>query len=293
MVFWVVLLAYSLAYSLVVDFEKGLTIMKKNSLLVAAVLALTASISTSADLVGVDWILGPNQHPDGLHTTFQIFAIFDDPNDQIFGVTCGAFDDPLEFLTSDGSDIYNQKLFDGLPFNDFPSAGGLGGELWDSYVTIGATTFPANTQFSPDFLGPWGGAPPQIQVIKGSEFFEQDGAWFFFGDPPFVSDLEDAHPDNKTFDIVIAQFTVNAGTNIYLRSNIAWLNDGAGDVTPFEINTATPCPWDLDDSGIVAIFDLLELFSQWGTDGPGDFDGSGTVSGADLLALLANWGPCP
>lgn len=267
--------------------------MKKNTFLVAAVLALTASISTSADFVGVDWILGPNQHPDGLHTTFQIVARFTDPNDQIFAVSCGAFEDPLDFSTSDGSDIYNQELFAGLPFNDFPTAGVLDGELWDSYVTIGATSFPANTQFSPDFLGPWGGTPPPVQVIEGSEFFEQDGAWFFFGDPPFVSDLEDAQADNKTFDIVIAQFTVNAGVNIHLSSNIGWRQDGVGRLTPFEVNTAPPCPWDLDDSGSVSLLDLLELFAQWGTAGPADFDGSGAVGGFDLITLLANWGPCP
>ncbi len=92
--------------------------MKKNTFLVAAVLTLTASISTSADLVGVDWILGPNQHPDGLHTTFQIVARFTDVNDQIGAVSCGMGID-LEFWTSDGSDIYNQELFAGLPFKQF------------------------------------------------------------------------------------------------------------------------------------------------------------------------------
>ncbi|MCH8824479.1 MAG: hypothetical protein IH984_13345 [Planctomycetes bacterium] len=266
--------------------------MKRNSLLVAAVLTLIVSGSTRANLLGVDWILGPHQHPDGQHTTFQIVVSFNDPNDQIFAVSCGMGID-LDFWTSDGSDIYNQEQFAGLPFNDFPSAPGLGGELWDSYVTIGATTFPSNTQFTPDFLGPWGGVPPPQQVIVGSELNENDGAWFFFGDAPFVSDLEDAVADNKTFDIVVAQFTVDEGVNIYLSSNIGWFEDGVGRLTTFEVDTAPPCPWDLDDSGFVSIFDLLELFSQWGTDGPGDFDESGAVGGFDLITLLANWGPCP
>ena len=52
------------------------------------------------------------------------------------------------------------------------------------------------------------------------------------------------------------------------------------------------CPWDLDNSGSVGTGDLLELFSQWGTDGPADFDGSGAVGTGDLLILFVNWGPC-
>ena len=52
------------------------------------------------------------------------------------------------------------------------------------------------------------------------------------------------------------------------------------------------CPWDLDKSGSVGTSDLLELFSQWGTDGPADFDESGAVGTGDLLILFANWGPC-
>ena len=54
-----------------------------------------------------------------------------------------------------------------------------------------------------------------------------------------------------------------------------------------------PCPWDLDDSGEVGTSDLLELFTQWGTDGSADFDESGTVDTSDLLILFAYWGPCP
>ncbi len=52
------------------------------------------------------------------------------------------------------------------------------------------------------------------------------------------------------------------------------------------------CVEDLDGNGAVGTSDLLELFSQWGTDGTADFDGSGEVGTADLLILFANWGPC-
>lgn len=60
-----------------------------------------------------------------------------------------------------------------------------------------------------------------------------------------------------------------------------------------QVLITTPCPWDLDNSGIVNTSDLLALFAQWGTAGPADFDGSGTVNTSDLLILFANWGPCP
>ena len=53
-----------------------------------------------------------------------------------------------------------------------------------------------------------------------------------------------------------------------------------------------PCPWDLDDSGVIDTVDLLALFAQWGTDGSADFDDSGSVDTVDLLTLFANWGPC-
>lgn len=52
------------------------------------------------------------------------------------------------------------------------------------------------------------------------------------------------------------------------------------------------CPWDLDKNGSVSTSDLLELLSQWGTDGSADFDGSGIVDTIDMLILLAKWGPC-
>ena len=219
----------------------------------AAVLALTASISTSADLVGVDWILGPNQHPDGLHTTFQIIARFSDPNDQIFAVACDSKGNPLDFWTSDGSDMYNQELFAGSPLNDFPSVG-VGGEPWDSYVTIGATSFPSGVQFSPNFLGDWGDAPPPVQVILGSEFYEDDGAWFFFGAPPEVGNLEDAEPGNDTFDVLIAQFTINNNAGFIFKGNIQWFNPVSGsNNTPFTVDIIPPTP------GALALFGLAGL----------------------------------
>ena len=61
----------------------------------------------------------------------------------------------------------------------------------------------------------------------------------------------------------------------------------------YSIPDTCGCPTDLNGDGYVGTGDLLELFSQWGTDGPADFDGSGAVGTGDLLILFANWGPCP
>ena len=51
----------------------------------------------------------------------------------------------------------------------------------------------------------------------------------------------------------------------------------------------------LNDSGNVGILDLLDLFTQWGTDPgrPPDFDGDGNVGILDMLAMFDNWGACP
>ena len=75
---------------------------------------------------------------------------------------------------------------------------------------------------------------------------------------------------------------------------------GAGRVDALEavllaLEMATPCPWDLDDSGTVGSSDLLALLVAWGPNigHPADFDGDGRVGSTDLVALLANWGPCP
>ncbi|MCH8824483.1 MAG: hypothetical protein IH984_13365 [Planctomycetes bacterium] len=224
--------------------------MNKNVLSVVA--ALVVSSSVSAGLVEVNWQVSPFQHPDGQHITYQIYASFDNLGDQM-GAVNGleiAGLNTLDFWTiagvdgvpGSGGDIYNQEAFIGLPFNDFPSINLHPlAEAYDSYVTIGQTEFPANTLFSPDFLGDWGKAPPPVQVILGSAFSESDGAWFFFGAPPTVGDLPDTVAGNATHDVLIAQFTVAAGNNVHLNANVAWFDAlGGSNNTPFSIETPAP-----------------------------------------------------
>lgn len=257
--------------------------------------ALLLAPNSYGDLMGINIIWGANQHPDGLHESIQILASFSNANDKLLGVN----GQPLRFIT-DGGELYNQDLFSGLTLNDFPSAI-IGGEAYDSYVTIGSTTFPANTVFTPDFLGDWEGKPPPIQVIEGSNFCS-DGGWFYSGDPPPVDIFPDLIPGNQTFDVIIAQFTVDNEVKILLQGNIIWQQPGSDkDIstpfsTLFNIGHFSLCPWDLDGSDDVSTVDLLLLLAAWGpnsfTCGPPDFDYDGMVGTSDLLVLLANWGPC-
>ncbi len=56
--------------------------------------------------------------------------------------------------------------------------------------------------------------------------------------------------------------------------------------------TASPCPADITDDGVVDVLDLLEVLSQWGGSGSADITGDGIVDVLDLLEVLAAWGAC-
>lgn len=114
--------------------------MKKLILTILAS-AIISSSTTYADLVSVDIVAGPFQHPDGMHDTWRVVARFSEPDDQlatVFGLDNGKYN-PLIFELSHG-ELLNQTPFAGTPLNDFPSDS-IGGEPWDTYVTIGATDF--------------------------------------------------------------------------------------------------------------------------------------------------------
>ena len=193
---------------------------------------LGASSSAYADLVSVSVVAGPFQHPDGQHETWRIVASFDNTDDRIIAVV-GLPIDEYNTLRFEASEIlYNQGCFI-CWIDDFPTVG-IGGEAWDSYVTIGATEFTLNTRFTPDFLGDWGGQPPPVRVIHGNQWEEDDGGWFFFGEPPLVGQF-DSIDGNETIDVVIAQFTLPIGSSFTFAANVAWIPT-AGDyvITPFE-----------------------------------------------------------
>ena len=131
------------------------------SLAFASMGSLLVADTASADLTDVSIEASPFQHPDGAAwDTWRVVAHFDNLKDQIAAVV-----GPLFFFTG-GGDMYNQAAFPNLPPNDFPSAA-IGGEAYDSYVTIGATDFPHNVQFTPDFLGDWAGNRRRSRSSRG------------------------------------------------------------------------------------------------------------------------------
>ncbi len=222
--------------------------MKKQELCVAGLLTLVVSGSASAGLVAVSVIAGPSQHPDGKHNTWQVIASFTDQGDRISAVN-GLDQDGLNALVfwTSGGELYNQALFDGLSLNDYASVG-LGGEAYDSYITLGNTNI-GNVGVTPNFLGGNG----TNQVILGSAWTETDGAWYSPQGPLEVGLLEDAIDGNDTSDVVIAQFTVDAGVGLHFEGNIAWLDPASGGFnTPFLVKV-WPTPGALALFGIAGI----------------------------------------
>lgn len=263
----------------------------------SAILTISAA---NASLVSVQFVLSPYQHPDGELFTIRAIAAFDDPMDRISAVA-GLNTASLDISVKRGV-FYNQPQFKGDPINDFPSAS-LGGEPWDTYVTIGATDYPHNVQFTPGFMSD-SNDPPKESVIQGCNLEEEDGAWFFFGTPPTVGQF-DSIPDNETYDVVIAQFTVVACSHLRLIGNLAWISAGGGsNITPFNAGSLSPpyhladinCDWNINTP------DLLLLLATWGSTDydtgpdfcptPPDFNDDGVVDVLDLLFLLENWYIC-
>ena len=59
-----------------------------------------------------------------------------------------------------------------------------------------------------------------------------------------------------------------------------------------------PCPWDLNEDGLVNGPDLTMLLGSWGEcpapeECPADINRDGVIDGADLSLLLGGWGSCP
>jgi len=86
------------------------------------------------------------------------------------------------------------------------------------------------------------------------------------------------------------------GANAFIENleNVAGTFPGVWMIRAVGGPISGPCPADFDSSGVVDVFDLLELLSAWGDcDGcAADLDDSGTVNVFDLLELLGAWGKC-
>ena len=123
----------------------------------------------------------------------------------------------------------------------------------------------------------------RLEIDLDTDFYS-----FFYGGTLLYSGIWSDHisGDGKRVIDVVDLFA-NTATPVYYD-----------DLSLVPVNGGPPCPWDLDDSGVVGVADFLELLGTWGAcppvgDCPADFDGSGDVGVSDFLKLLGNWGPCP
>lgn len=270
--------------------------MRNITLAILSSLVLSAS-TANADLLYVELFGGPHQHPDGEHNTLRVIAVFNDPNDRLVAVS-GSAVQSIYYLVIWG-ELYNQPQYEGFWLNDFPTVG-IGGEPWDTYVTLGATSWPHNVSFTPGFLTD-SKDPPVDSVIEGCNFEEDDGAWFYVGEAPTVEQF-DSIPNNNTYDVVIAQLTLDSQAKNGLHGNIEWITaSGEPRIDPFvAAHLAVPELADLNQDGWVNTEDLLLLFASWGTitrdpgeqvcPDPPDFNDDGIVDVIDLEFLLAHWG---
>ncbi len=93
---------------------------------------------------------------------------------------------------------------------------------------------------------------------------------------------------------------VNGNSGCTGISSTGWLTIRAGDsanaiytISRFFLGSAsTPCPSDLDGTGVVDGADIAILLDGWGTAG-GDVDGDGVTDASDIATLLSAWGSCP
>jgi len=133
------------------------------------------------------------------------------------------------------------------------------------------------------------------EPIDNVEFFFVHG----FGFSPGTATAFDAD-DNELDSVSSNQATsFNDPANfetIDSQSSIARIAFTGGVIDDFSFTVAEvkECPQDLDDSGAVDVFDLLDLLGAWGTcpGCPQDITGDDVVDVFDLLDLLSAWGPC-
>lgn len=264
--------------------------MKKH-LLASLAVTLLANTIVCADYLVSELVPGPFQHPDKMHVTWRVVAVFDNPQDTLIAVLADPGLGPIDFFTFRSGALYNQSIPD-IP-NDFPSSI-FGGEPWDSYITIGDTEGGAPLNVSPGFGGGDGRPEP---IVSGCSWGEEDGLWFYSPPVPTVAEM-DSIPGGPLYEVVIAQFTIDEGTDFVFSGNIAWTpaSPAAGFLTsPFYVGPIPPpCLSDIDGNDTVGASDLLILLVSWGTDGcgPADVNRDGEVGAGDLLQLLVDWGPC-
>lgn len=200
--------------------------MRSTTLAAAATLATAALVGTAtADFVDVS-IVSLGEVIPGTQT-YQFFANFDNPADQLLSVSSLPGLAPLRF-ESDAA-LVQAEAVPGL--GDTPTAGvTLPGDSW---VTIGGDVANGltDTFFTPGFLG---GPTPGTPLIGGSSFIDAAGGGYF--------DFNPGTPANGG-SVIIAQFTVGAdATYLEYEGVVGYLDASTGGQAQQAFVAAIPGP---------------------------------------------------
>ncbi|NNM25905.1 MAG: hypothetical protein HKO59_07945 [Phycisphaerales bacterium] len=227
---------------------------KSTAVAIATALTLGLSCGTEADFVGLSVELIDST--GGLQT-YRLFADFDDPTDELFGVGAVPEEGIVEFNSTEP--LFNLSTFDGLSAEDFPA--GTFSDERDSWVTIGDDLgFPNPTDYSPEFAG----VPDAIRAIEGTFWFDDNGGWFN-GNPG--THVVGTH-------LLIAQFTFPEGASFSLDCVVGWARErqppGEVNYNTFFIEVDPPGACCLPDGSCVMAMEL------GGGDCAGVYQGDGT-----------------
>ncbi len=260
--------------------------------------ALSASRSASADFVGLtathkaDLPICQDIEDEFIDvplTVCNIFAVFDDPLDELSAVGSAE----IQVFDGPNPDVFFQHYYGDLrypsclPLPLFPSL------ACDSFVTIGLKCFEFNDQVA-----------VYVDPIEFNNNGHLTGDWLNTLPSPFtLQGVAGSYPDNQ---VLIAQLSVAQGLSVSGTVDIFWRHDGG------DFNTTTSvafvceaeyvcgdCPTDMDGNGDTGASDLAVLLGSWGPRAPGDegecldVDDNGVIDAADLADLLGSWGPCP
>lgn len=183
--------------------------------------------SASAAYVGVE-VTAESYRPS--IATFRIYAIFDDPSDQLLAAGAAAGVAALAFEA--GSPLVNDSdPFPPLMANDFAAFPLTA--IWDSYVTIGADQFVGNeTTYTDGFLGSDG----VTAVIVGSRWFAKSDATWFDEDP---STPETADAAGR---VLMAQLSFAGPKPSFTLEGAVWWRPASGDAQAAPFFVAVPSP---------------------------------------------------
>ncbi len=176
-------------------------------------------------------------------------------------------------------------------------------------ANIGGLMEPLDTSITvygescPGFNGTPAGIDPGNGFIACNSYFSEGNfpdACPGFGGPAgggLLGDLDAA-----------LKVDLQAGDVVHIRISGTWPLGGSNGSFLFQVDFVidddqpTGCLGDLNEDGVVNVFDLLSLLENWGScvniEGkfgfcPGDLNEDGVVNVFDLLILLENWGDCP